>query len=61
MTTKSKGESVRQKLTTISKKLDAKYKDFEPVFMIERLVARLIVDKKLAAHLVFKGGFVAHA
>jgi hypothetical protein len=26
--------------------------------MIERLVARLIADKKLASHLVFKGGFV---
>lgn len=58
MTTKSKGESVRQKLTTISKKLGVKYKEIETVFMIERLVARLIADKKLASHLVFKGGFV---
>lgn len=58
MTTKAKGESVRQKLTTISKQLDAKYKDIETVFMIERLVARLIADKHLATHLVFKGGFV---
>ncbi len=58
MTTKAKGESVRQKLTTISKKLDAKYKDIETVFVIERLVARLIADKHLASHLVFKGGFV---
>lgn len=58
MTTKSKGESVRQKLTLLSKKLGAKYKDIETVFMIERLVARLIADKKLANHLVFKGGFV---
>jgi len=58
MTTKSKGESVRQKLTAISKKLDVPYKDIETVFMIERLVARLIADKHLASHLVFKGGFV---
>ena len=35
MTTKSKGESVRQKLTAISKKLDVPYKDIETVFMIE--------------------------
>jgi predicted nucleotidyltransferase component of viral defense system len=58
MTTKSKGESVRQKLTTISKKLGVKYKEIETVFIIERLVARLIADKHLASHLVFKGGFV---
>lgn len=58
MTTKSKGESVRQKLTTLSKKMGAKYKEIETVFMIERLVARLISDKKLASRLVFKGGFV---
>lgn len=58
MTTKSKGESVRQKLTALSKKMDVDYKDLETVFMIERLVARLIADKKLASHLVFKGGFV---
>jgi predicted nucleotidyltransferase component of viral defense system len=58
MTTKAKGESVRQKLTTLSKKMSVKFKELETVFMIERLVARLISDKKLASHLVFKGGFV---
>ncbi|MEK6627730.1 MAG: nucleotidyl transferase AbiEii/AbiGii toxin family protein [Bdellovibrionota bacterium] len=58
MTTKSKGESIRQKLTTLSKKMGVEYKDLETIFMIERLVARLIVDKHLASHLVFKGGFV---
>jgi predicted nucleotidyltransferase component of viral defense system len=58
MTTKSKGESIRQKLTTLSKKMGIDYKYLETVFMIERLVARLIADKHLATHLVFKGGFV---
>jgi hypothetical protein len=58
MTTKAKGESIRQKLTTISKNLAAKYRDVETVFLIERLVVRLISDKKLADRLVFKGGFV---
>jgi hypothetical protein len=58
MTTKSKGESVRQKLTTLSKKMSVKYKDLETVFLIERLMARLVSDKSLAQHLVFKGGFV---
>lgn len=58
MTTKSKGESVRQKLTTLSKKIEVDYKDLETLFMIERLAARLVSDKHLASHLVFKGGFV---
>lgn len=58
MTTKSKGESVRQKLTLLSKKMSVQYKNIETVFMIERLVARLIADKHLSQHLVFKGGFV---
>jgi len=58
MTTKAKGESVRQKLIALAKKLEVKYRDIETVFLIERLVARLIADKKLANNLVFKGGFV---
>jgi len=58
MTTKAKGESVRQKLTAVSTKLSVQYKNIETIFMIERLVARLIADKNLANHLVFKGGFV---
>jgi predicted nucleotidyltransferase component of viral defense system len=58
MTTKAKGESVRQKLTTAAKKLNAKFRDVETIFLIERLVARLVADKKLTDKLVFKGGFV---
>lgn len=58
MTKKSKGESIRQKLTSISKKMEVKYKNIETLFMIERLAARLVSDKKLASRLVFKGGFV---
>ncbi|MBP7845788.1 MAG: nucleotidyl transferase AbiEii/AbiGii toxin family protein [Proteobacteria bacterium] len=58
MTTKAKGESVRQKLAALAKKLDTQYRNVETVFLIERLVARLIANKKLASHLVFKGGFV---
>ena len=56
MTTKSKGESVRQKLTTLSRKMGVQYKNLETIFMIERLAARLLANKKLASHLVFKGG-----
>jgi len=58
MTTKSKGESIRQKLTTLSTKMRVKYANLETVFLIERLVARLIADKNLSRNLVFKGGFV---
>jgi hypothetical protein len=58
MTTKAKGNSVRQKLTDLSKKLGVQYENLETAFMIERLVARLVADKNLSKHLVFKGGFV---
>jgi len=58
MTTKAKGTSIRQKIIDLSKMLGVEPRDLETVFMIERLVARLIADKKLASHLVFKGGFV---
>lgn len=58
MTTKIKGESVRAKLKSLASKMKIKYSHLETVFLIERLVARLIADKKLSQNLVFKGGFV---
>ncbi|MEQ1664936.1 MAG: nucleotidyl transferase AbiEii/AbiGii toxin family protein [Bdellovibrionales bacterium] len=58
MTTKAKGESIRVRLKSLTSKLKVKYSDIETIFLIERLVARLISDKSLAQHLVFKGGFV---
>jgi len=58
MTTKAKGTSVRQKIIDMSKKIGVNPRDLETVFLIERLVARLIASKKLADRLVFKGGFV---
>jgi predicted nucleotidyltransferase component of viral defense system len=58
MTTKSKGSSVRQKLTDLNKKNHIPYQNLETAFIIERLVARLVASKKLAEDLVFKGGFV---
>ncbi|MFN7825031.1 MAG: nucleotidyl transferase AbiEii/AbiGii toxin family protein [Pseudobdellovibrionaceae bacterium] len=42
----------------MSKKIGVNPRDLETVFLIERLVARLIASKKLADRLVFKGGFV---
>ncbi len=58
MTTKAKGTSIRQKIIDLGKKLGVHPRDLETLFMIERLVARLITDKQLASRLVFKGGFV---
>jgi predicted nucleotidyltransferase component of viral defense system len=58
VTTKSKGESIRQKLTALSSKLGVKYSNLETAFLIERLAARLMSDNTLSKHLVFKGGFV---
>ncbi len=50
MTTKSKGSSVRQKLTDLSQKIRVPYQNLEMAFMIERLVARLY-----QSHLGFPG------
>ena len=58
MTTKAKGTSVRQKLINLSVDLGVPYQNLETAFILERLVARLIADKELHQHLVFKGGFV---
>lgn len=58
MTTKAKGNSVRQKITDLSKKLNLPFQNIQTAFMIERLVARLVEDKNLSKNLVFKGGFV---
>jgi predicted nucleotidyltransferase component of viral defense system len=58
MTNKSKGTAIRQKLLDVSIKLNIPYPNIETAFLIERLVARFVSDKRLAEHLVFKGGFV---
>ncbi len=58
MTTKAKGNSVRQRITDLSKKLNVPFQNVQTAFMIERLVARLVADKTLSQNLVFKGGFV---
>ena len=45
MTTKAKRTSVRQKIIDFGKKIGVEPRNIETVFMIERLVARLIADK----------------
>lgn len=58
MSTKAKGTSVTQKLANLAKKRGARFEHVATEFLIERLVRRLVADKKLASLLVFKGGFV---
>ena len=58
MSTKAKGTSATQKLANLAKKRGARFEHVATEFLIERLVRRLVADKKLASLLVFKGGFV---
>jgi predicted nucleotidyltransferase component of viral defense system len=58
MTTKQKGDSISQKLTTLRSKTGVTFQNIATAFLIERLVARLVADQKLGDRLVFKGGFV---
>jgi Nucleotidyl transferase AbiEii toxin, Type IV TA system len=58
MTTKSRGNSIRQKLVDLSITKEIAFPNIETAFLIERLVARLVSDSKLRKALVFKGGFV---
>lgn len=58
MSTKAKGTSATQKLANLAKKRGARFEHVATEFLIERLVRRLVDDKKLASLLVFKGGFV---
>lgn len=59
MTTKALGTSVTQKLLALQKKIGVPYANLATVFLIERLLARLLADERLHKSLVFKGGFVS--
>ena len=59
MTTEALGTSISQKLLNLNKKMGIPYASLVTVFLIERLVARLITDELLRKSLVFKGGFVS--
>lgn len=50
--------SIKAKLANLADKLERDHNGLALEFAIERLVARLGSDSKLAQHLVFKGGFV---
>lgn len=58
MTTKAKGNSITQKLADLQRKSGTPFANLATLFLIERLVARLVAEKALRTALVFKGGFV---
>jgi hypothetical protein len=58
MSTKAKGTSVVQKLTSLAAKNGVPYEYLATEFLIERLACRLLSEKTLYKVLVFKGGFV---
>jgi len=58
MTTKAKGNSIRQCLLNIHKQTGVSFLNLETEFLIEHLVARLVSNEPLRESLVFKGGFV---
>ncbi len=50
--------SIKQKLVSLSQKMDRDFNGLALEFAIERLVVRLQSSPKLSKHLIFKGGFV---
>lgn len=58
MSSKAKGDSITQKLLDLQRKTGVAYQNIVTAFLIERLVVRLISEKRLKDSLVFKGGFV---
>ena len=51
-------KSIAAKLSKISRSTGINYQSISTTFLLERLLARLIADGKLAKSLVFKGGYV---
>lgn len=59
MTTTHQATSITQKLLRLKDRLGVKYENLLTTFLIERLLARIVVHDQLRNSLVFKGGFVA--
>ncbi len=58
MNAKGKALSIATKLSSLAKKKGVTYQSMATSFLIERLLARLVLDKALMKVLVFKGGYV---
>jgi predicted nucleotidyltransferase component of viral defense system len=59
MSTKAKGDSIRQRLANLSAQRKVQYSNLETAFLLERLVARIVATTSLQSAIVFKGGFVS--
>lgn len=58
MKKEDRAKSISAKLSKISRATGINYQGISTTFLLERLLARLVADGKLAKSLVFKGGYV---
>lgn len=58
MKKEDQAKSIASKLSKISRSTGINYQSISTTFLLERLLARLVADKKLAKSIVFKGGYV---
>lgn len=58
MKKEAQAKSISSKLSKISQETGIGYQIISTTFLLERLLARLVSDAKLAKSLVFKGGYV---
>lgn len=58
MSEKNNPTSIAAKLSNLAKKKATTYQSISTAFLIERLLARLVLNKALMKVLVFKGGYV---
>ena len=58
MSEKNNATTIAAKLSNLAKKKGTTYQSISTAFLIERLLARLVLDKTLMKVLVFKGGYV---
>lgn len=58
MKKEDQAKSIAAKLSKISRSTGINYQSISTTFLLERLLARLVADKKLARSLIFKGGYV---
>ncbi len=58
MRKEDQAKSIAAKLSKISRTTGINYQNISTTFLLERLLARLVADRKLARSLVFKGGYI---
>ena len=58
MKLKERGISIRKKISNLAQEKNCNYQDIETSFLLERLLARLVLNRELFPSLIFKGGYV---